>query len=249
MPNDQISDPGSAPAPQGPTSDTTSAHADKGKPEIGKAEAGTGSSAQPGSNAIGATTEPKRTPQGGQPGKPENGRGAVRGFATEIPPKTPSPERQSQYVVIINNTTGLVMKIDKLNEEANERKQLTGQDYVRVARQLTTATQPLSAAMNTLTSQPKVPSMLNAPAFTKLAAHATAVQSARPAQPAASPQALAQFARSLGSPSAMSAPAVSPAAPMVAGYAAAPGTVDTAAMMRAYFQGAMDYLNAVAKVE
>jgi len=75
-----------------------------------KAQVGTGSKAK----MMVEEPEPSRTP------------------ATEKPVKLPHPERTSQYVVTIDNTTGMPHKIEKLNSSTGERKELSQAEYLQL---------------------------------------------------------------------------------------------------------------------
>ena len=157
---------------------------------------------------------------------------ASRALATEMPVKIAAPEERSDYVVSVNNKTGLVVKIERLIGARAERKPLSQPEYARVAAQLGTAAHPLAAAL-TAQAVAAVPPALNAPAFNVLAAKAAAV-----------PPALTQLARSATASGAKSG-AAKRAAPAPTGPGVA-GNADATAVVQAYFQGVRDYLNALA---
>jgi hypothetical protein len=52
--------------------------------------------------------------------------------ATEKPIPNVSEKRQSQYVVTVDNRTGGVLKIEKLDSDTSERKELTADEYAGV---------------------------------------------------------------------------------------------------------------------
>jgi hypothetical protein len=152
---------------------------------------------------------------------------AERALVLEKPVKTAPLAELSEYVVSVNNKTGVVVKIEKFTAASGERKPLSQPEYARVAPQLSTAARPLAAAL-TAQAAAAVPAILNAPAFNALAAQASSV-----------PPALTQRARSANANPATAASDAAPAAPDAQG-------ADTTAVMQAYFQGVLDYLNALA---
>jgi hypothetical protein len=197
------------------------------KANADKAGAGAADTAQPDDKKNGGPVETR--PKGG------NGKPAVRGLATEMPVKIDPPKELAEYVVSVNNKTGLVVKIEALTG-AGERKELSQAEYARVAAQLSSAARPLAAAMSAQAAA-AVPQMLNAPAFNALAARAAAM-----------PPALAQLARGGAAPEAIAGGAPVAASVTIAAQVAAQMAADTTAVTQAYFQGVIDYLNALATV-
>jgi len=73
--------------------------------------------------------------------------------ATEKPVKLTPPERTSQYVVTVDNTTGIPTKIEKLDSSTGERKELSQAEYLQLG----------AAYTNPVAAMSGVPGYLGAP--------------------------------------------------------------------------------------
>jgi hypothetical protein len=60
---------------------------------------------------------------------PAPSKAKVEALATEAPVPSAPRKKTSQYVVTVDNQTGLPVKIEKLDEATGKRKELTKQEY------------------------------------------------------------------------------------------------------------------------
>lgn len=80
-------------------------------------------------------------------------------LATEKPVKLPSPQRTSQYVVTLDNTTGIPTKIEKLDSSTGERKELSQAEYLQLGSLYTNP--PLAAMSGVTGGTPSTSEALN----------------------------------------------------------------------------------------
>jgi hypothetical protein len=66
-------------------------------------------------------------------------------LATEQPVPSAPQEKTSQYVVTVDNKTGLLVKIEKLDEVTNERKELSQEEYERAGMSANLSSSPSEA--------------------------------------------------------------------------------------------------------
>lgn len=81
---------------------------------------------------------------------PEGNKSETQAPATEKPVKLSPPPRTSQYVVTLDNRTGLAVKIENLNEKTGEKTELSKEEYAAIM--LYGRPVPTSAAKSALDS-------------------------------------------------------------------------------------------------
>ena len=85
-----------------------------------------------GKDAGGKPAEPADAGKRTTPAPPKGDGGtASRSPATEKPPRAEPPPKTSEYVVTVDNRTGITLKIEKLNAKG-ERTELTQEEYALI---------------------------------------------------------------------------------------------------------------------
>lgn len=83
--------------------------------------------------------------------------------ATEKPVPLPPPQKTSQYVVTIDNATGLPTKIEKLDADTGEKKELSQAEYLQLGSMYTNPyTSPLTSGLTDYLGTPGASESLNA---------------------------------------------------------------------------------------
>jgi|ERR1044072_1775384 hypothetical protein len=75
--------------------------------------------------------------------------------ATEKPVQLPPPKKTSQYVVTVDNATGLLTKIEKLDADTGDRKELSQAEYLQLGSMYTSPyTNPLTSGFTDVLGTP-----------------------------------------------------------------------------------------------
>jgi hypothetical protein len=202
------------------------------KPGANEGEASASGDARPAETASAAAsgnnpaTASASTPRVARTARSSGSTPDARALATEVPVKIAPVPELSEYVVTVDNKTGLVTRIERFNAATAERQPLSPAGHARVASQFLTTTASAGRVPGAV-----IPEMLNAPAFNILLARSAA----------ASP-AFSEATRSAVE-SGLLASAEGPVAPPARKSSVA---ADSTAVLQAYYQGALDYLNALA---
>ena len=69
-------------------------------------------------------------------------------LATEKPVPSVPAKKTSQYVVTVDNTTGVAVKVEKLDEDTGERKELTKSEYAQLQGGVSLAASPFNTGFS-----------------------------------------------------------------------------------------------------